>query len=89
MATENASSPVEQPAIQIRIGSLINLFLRIAGKTVSLSSQKVSGSRKKEVTGISTSKKSASSSPLSVRKNFRYSERFSFLTMAILRAIRL
>ena len=71
MAMENASSPVEHPAIHTRMGSSLDLFLNMTGNTVSRNTLKALGSRKKEVTGISTSRKSASCSALSVRRNFK------------------
>ena len=50
MAMEYASSPVEQPGTQTRIGSLAILFSMILGKNRSASAWNASGSRKKPVT---------------------------------------
>ena len=53
--SEYASSPVEQPAIQILKGSLMLLFFSNAGIIVSSIVLKMAGSRKNCVTGISRS----------------------------------
>jgi hypothetical protein len=50
IATEYASSPVEQPGIQTRMASPLGLLSRIFGRNTSLSASNESGSRKKPVT---------------------------------------
>ena len=59
MAIENASSPVAQPATQMRIVSFAGLPWRMRGKTTFFKHSNDSGSRKKLVTLMSKSRCSA------------------------------
>lgn len=70
IATEYASSPVEQPGTQIRTGSSSARWRSIREKTRFSSVRKAAGSLKNAVTGINKSRKSAS---CSVAVRVRYS----------------
>ena len=88
IASENASSPVEQPGTQMRMGASRPGRSSSAGRTFSSSAANTSGSRKKLVTWMNRSSWSVLSSSGSSRTRRRYSASSETRRSAIRRAIR-
>ena len=71
MTREYTSSPVEHPATQARTDAPLALPSRIWGKISFASASNAAGSRKKEVTWMSTSSQSARASSSSLANKCR------------------
>ena len=88
MAIEKASSPVAQPATQMRIASFAGRPWMMRGKTILFKVSKDPGPRKKLVTAISKSRSRAASSSESSSSRRLYSARLSILRKARRRRMR-